>query len=115
MDQATAAKPSRDFVFRGNAMASAGHLKVLDGKPVVLTPDTITVHGESSIPGIGGVSHSVIEQPKLLFAPWIQYGRCETRVEGTGDDAAKMTNLLTTSQNVTIITRPSPQDNVPGV
>ena len=115
MDQANAAKPVRDFIFRGNAMASGGYLTMLDGKPVALKPEVVTTHGESSLPGIGGISQSTIEQPALPFAPWIQYGRCETHVEGTGDDASKLTTLRTSVERVRITTRPSPEDNVPQV
>src|ERR1700733_11112339 len=96
MDHANAAKPVPEFVFRGNAVASGGYLTKLDGKPVTLKPDVVTVHGESSLPGIGGISQSLVPQPVLPFAPWIRYGRCETHVEGTGDNGSKLTTLRST-------------------
>src|SRR5882724_8249897 len=115
MDQANAAKPAREFIFRGNAMASGGYLKVLDGKPIVLKPDMVTVHGESSLPGVGGISQSLIERPVLRFEPWIHYGRSETHVEGVDDNGSKVTTLRASTEQVIVTTRPSPKDNVPHV
>jgi hypothetical protein len=115
MDQANAAKPVQEFIFRGNATASGGYLKVLDGKPVVLKPDMITVHGECSLPGIGGIAQSLVERPVLRFEPWIRYGQCETHVEGVGDNGSKLTTLRASVEQASVTTRPSPQDNVPHV
>src|SRR5689334_8253395 len=115
MDNARAATPVREFIFRGNAMASGGYLTVLDGKPVTLKPDVVTVHGESSLPVIGGISQSVVPQPLLPYAPWIKYGRCETHVEGTGDNGSKLTTLRSSVDHVAITTRPSPEDKLPQV
>ena len=110
------AKPPARFAFRGNSMASGGYLTRLDGKPVPLTPDITTVHGESCLPPSGGVSHSIREEPALAFAPWITYGRCETRAEGAiSPDGSHKTTVFTSVQKVHVMTRPSPEDRVPGV
>lgn len=115
MNDQKAQAPQPDFIFRGNAIASGGYLTRLNGARVPLKPDTVTVHGESSLPTIGGISHSLIEKPKLPFPDWIQYGRCETFVEGSGDEGAKITTLRTSVEGVKVTTRPSPEDNVPNI
>jgi len=96
-------------------MASGGYLTLSGGKPVKLQPDVATVHGESSLPGVGGVSHSVVESPKLPFAPWITYGRCETRAQGFNEGNVNRTILTASVDNVQVKTRPSPEDGVPDI
>jgi hypothetical protein len=97
-------------------MASGGYLTRLDGKPVPLDPNVMTVHGESSLPTIGGISHSVVDAPHLPFTPWITYGRCETRAAGlTAPDGSNTTTLFTSVTGVRVKTRPSPEDKVPNV
>jgi hypothetical protein len=116
MADVNAPKPAPRFYFRGNAMASGGYLTRLDGKPITLDPNVMTVHGESSLPTNGGVSHSVFDAPHLAFAPWITYGRCETRVQGlTAPDGTHTTTIFTTVSGVRVQTRPSPEDKVPEI
>ena len=114
-EQNARTRQSSNFVFRGNAVSAGGYLTRLNGTPVRLSPDRVTVHGESSLPLIGGVSHSVVEKPDLPYPDWIQYGRCETFVEGTGDEGSKVTTLRVSVEGVNITTRPSPEDNLPNV
>src|SRR6476660_9858378 len=95
---------SPSFLFRGNVFASSGFLTKLDEKPIELTPDIVTVHGESTLPTIGGVSHSIIEKPNLPFPKWIQYGRCEAFAQGTGDNSTKTTQIRASVRDVRIMT-----------
>ena len=118
MDQPTEnakSQPPRDFVFRGNAVAAGGYLTKLKGEVIKLDPQRVTVHGESSLPTIGGISHSLVEQPQLLFPTFISYGACSTIVEGLGDANSKVTNLRAAVNKVRATTSPSPEDNAPNL
>ena len=96
-------------------MAAGGFLTSLAGKPIVLDPQTVTTHGESCLPAIGGVSHSLIENPQLEFPQYISYGRCETFAEGSFDRGQPVTTVRASVSDVRITTSPSPSDNVAGV
>jgi hypothetical protein len=64
---------------------------------------------------IGGLSHSVVTQPKLAFPKFIHYGPCETFAEGTDSAESKVVTLRTSVSDVRITTSPSPIDQVPNV
>src|SRR3954470_4344108 len=98
--------PSRNFIYRGNAVAAGGYLTKLKGAAVKLDPKIPTVHGESSLPTIGGISHSLVEKPSLPFPDFIQYGQCSTVVEGSGDGNSKTTTLYAAVNNVRTFTSP---------
>jgi len=88
------------FLFRGNAVAAGGFLTKLKGVPVQLDPKVVTVHGESSLPMIGGISHSLVEKPVLEFPQFIQYGQCSSVVEGVGTGNSRTTTLYAAVLNV---------------
>lgn len=110
MDQLT--KAIRGFIFRGNAVAAGGYLTKVKGAPVATDTTRVTVHGESSLPVIGGVSHSLVSSPVLAFPTVIAYGTCSTVAEGTGDANSKTTTLFAAVTNVRITNSPSKSDNV---
>src|SRR5947209_3695484 len=101
------------FLFFGNAVAAGGFLTMRNGAPVQLDLQRRTTHGESSLPTIGGISHSLIEDPDPPFEDFIDYERVETTVEGTGDSRSKRINLRAAVSGVRVMTRPSPQDQAP--
>lgn len=103
----------REFAFHGNAVAAAGHLISLRGKPVRLEPNMVTVHGESSLPVIGGVSRSSVRIPRLAFREFIEYGRCETFAGGTGSDKSKTTIVASSVDHARVTASPTPDDQVP--
>jgi hypothetical protein len=104
----------REFIYRGNAVAAGGFLTKLKGKAVEMDMNTVTTHGESSLPMIGGVSHSMI-QPKLPFPNNVSYGTCETFVWGRRVGDTAITTLRASVSNVRLTTSPSPDDQVPNV
>jgi hypothetical protein len=103
-----------EFIFRGNAVAAGGFLTRLNGKQLPSDRNMITTHGESSLPLIGGVSHSVV-QPRLPFGDFINYGTCETFVWGRHVGDATVTTLSASVVKVRLTTSPSPEDKVPDV
>ena len=113
MDTTPTQVPS--FIFRGNAVAASGYLTKLDNQPIELNPDTVTVHGESSLPVIGGVSRSRIDKPVLPYPEWISYDTCETFAEGSSAGDTTVTTVRASVNNVRVMTRPSPEDYAPGV
>lgn len=118
MDQfanATTPQADRGFVFRGNAVAAGGYLTKLKGTAVPVDRTRVTVHGESSLPIIGGISHSLVERPDLPFPKFIEYGVCSTTAEGTGDNTSKATVLYASVQKVRVTNSPSRADNVPNL
>ena len=105
-----------EFLFRGNAMAAGGFLTSLRGEPVVPDPQLVTVNGESHLPMIGGISHAVVEDPPHRFPQFINYGRCETHVEGSRvSEDTTVTSLRASVDKVHLTTSPSPEDEVPDV
>jgi len=106
---------SRRFFFRGYAVAAGGFLTRIGSQPVPLDPSKVTTHGESSLPLIGGVSHSLVRAPELTFPNNIRYGACETFVEGRYDGTQTITTLRATVNDVRLTTGPTPDDNVPNV
>lgn len=106
---------SQEFFFRGYAVAAGGFLTRLGAATVPLDPQKITTHGESSLPSIGGVSHSIVENPELNSPEHISYNRCETFVEGRRDGDRTVTTLRASVQNVLLTNSPSPADNVSDV
>jgi hypothetical protein len=106
---------SPEFLFRGNAVAAGAFLTKLDGKAIAPDHKTVTTHGESSLPVIGGVSSSFIENPSLKFPQFISYNRCETFAEGYYDGDHTVTTARASVENVRLSTRPSPEDNLPEV
>jgi hypothetical protein len=116
MDQSTGNMKSRQpqtFLFRGNAVAAGGYLTKLKGVAIALDRQHVTVHGESNLPMIGGISHSLVENPELRFPEFISYNQCSTIVEGFGDARSATTNLHAAVNNVRTTTSPSPSDAVP--
>jgi hypothetical protein len=107
-----AADRSREFVYRGNAVAAAGYLRSFRGRPVPPDSNTVTVHGESSLPVIGGISESIV-RPRLAFREFIDYGRCETFAGGTGDSKSKTTIVASSVDRVRVTASPTPDDEVP--
>jgi len=105
----------QEFYFRGNAVAAGGFLTRLGGKPIVLDPERPTVHGESTLPLIGGVSRSSVPNPPLSFPDHISYANCTTFVEGRYDGNETVTTLRASVSSVRLNTSPSPSDNVPNV
>jgi hypothetical protein len=108
-------QPPPEFIFRGNVVAASGYLTIQRGAPVAWDLEKVTVHGESSLPTIGGISHSLVDQPALRFPDFIQYGQCSTIAEGTGDDKLKVTKLHAAVLNARATTSPSPSDAVPNL
>src|SRR5258708_31407071 len=87
MDQSTGNMKSRQpqtFLFRGNAVAAGGYLTKLKGVAIELDRQHVTVHGESNLPMIGGISHSLVQNPGLRFPPFISFNHCSTIVERFG-------------------------------
>jgi hypothetical protein len=105
----------RDFVFRGNAVAAAGHLVSFRGKPVPLSPDMVTVHGESSLPVIGGISESSVKPRRLRFRESIEYGQCDTFAAGVIVGSTAVTIVASAVAKVRVTARPTPDDQVPNV
>jgi hypothetical protein len=103
----------RDFVFRGNAVAAAGHVVSFRGRPVPLSPDTVTVHGESSLPIIGGVSESSLRPRRLPFREFIDYGKCETFAAGAVTARTAVTVVASSVDDTRVTAAPSPEDQVP--
>jgi hypothetical protein len=104
-----------EFLFRANAVAAGGYLTTLNRKPVDLDEKTVTTHGESCLPLIGGVAHSLIKKPKLPFAKFIEYGPCETFLLGVNNSQTTATTLRASVRQVRVKTSPSREDNVPDV
>jgi hypothetical protein len=116
MNQSTGPLKSRQpqtFLFRANAVAAGGYLTKLKGVVIQLDPQHVTVHGESNLPMIGGISQSLVENPELRFPEFISYNQCSTVVEGFGDARSATTNLRAAVNNVRMTTSPSPSDAVP--
>lgn len=107
--------PSPEFIFRGNAVAAGGFLTKRDGTPVPVDVNRVTTHGESSLPVIGGVSHSLVEAPPLNFPEFIQYGACETFVSAISERDAAVTDVRASVKGVRLTTSPSPEDRAPKV
>jgi hypothetical protein len=103
------------FLFRGNAVAAGGFLTRIGGNVVQPDPNIITTHGESCLPTIGGVSHSLVQEPALPFPKFIRYRACETFVEGLSAGHNTVTNLRASVNDIQVTTSPSPEDGVPGV
>jgi len=114
-DLAIQNQDARRFFFRGYAVAAGGFLTRIGSKPVPLDRSTVTTHGESALPLSGGVSHSLVRAPQLTFPNNIQYGACETFVEGRYEGTQTVTTLLATVNDVRMTTGPSPEDNLPNV
>ena len=114
-EQPVSPRPLPQFIFRGHAVAGSGFLTRLDNQPVQLNPDVVTVHGESALPVIGGVSHSKVDKPVLAWPDWISYDSCETFAEGVTSGGRKMTTVRASVSNVRVKTRPSSGDKAPGV
>lgn len=106
---------SPEFLFRGNAVAAGAFVTKLDGKTIGLDPQTVTTHGESYLPLIGGVSHSLIETPELKFSKFVSYGRCETFAEGRFDGDLPVTTARASVNDVLVATSPTADDNVPDI
>lgn len=104
-----------EFLFRGNAVAAGGFLTRLRDQPIALDPLTPTIHGESALPLIGGVSRSLVQAPQLRFPEFISYGKCETFAEGRYQDNQTVTTLRASVSDVRLTTSPSSWDNVPHV
>ncbi len=88
---------------------------MLAGKAISLDPRTVTTHGESCLPWVGGVSHSVVENPQLAFPAFISYGKCETFAEGLLHGIQTTTTVRASVNDVRLTTSPSPTDNAPGI
>jgi len=104
-----------EFFFRGNAVAAGGFLTRLGDKKLTLDPLTVTTHGESCLPWIGGISHSIVENPQLKVPQFISYGRCESYAEGRHEGDQTKTILRANVRDIRLTTSPSPGDNVPDV
>ena len=102
----------RRFIYRGNAVAAAGHLRSVAGEHVRLDPRKPTIHGESSLPVIGGVSQSQVAKPRLLFDGNIEYGRCGTFASGTGTDAYTVTIVAASVDSVRVTASPTAEDGL---
>jgi hypothetical protein len=113
--ETNAPQPVRQFIFRGNAVAAGGYLTKLKGVPVALDPQRVTVHGESSLPTIGGISHSLVKRPVLPFPKFIRYGQCSTSVVGLGDASSTVTTMHAAVSDVRVTTSPSDSDAVPNL
>ncbi len=106
---------SSQFYFRGYAVAAGGFLTRIGDQMLSLDPDKVTTHGESSLPLVGGVSHSLVQTPQLNFPDHISYGTCETFVTGLYDGDRTITTLRASVSDVRLTTGPSAADNVPNV
>jgi hypothetical protein len=108
---------SSQFFFRGYAVAAGGFLTRIGNQILILDPEKVTTHGESSLPLIGGVSHSLVQTPQLNFPDHISYGACETFVTGLYDRERDqtITTLRASVSDVHLTTGPSAADNVPNV
>ncbi len=104
-----------EFLYRGDALAAGGFLTRLRGEPVDLDPKFPTTNGESRLPMIGGISHAVVEEPAHRFPEFLNYGRCETFVQGAPAGADTVTTLRASVDKVQLTTSPSPEDDVAGV
>jgi hypothetical protein len=111
----TKPQPGPVFLFRGNAVAAGGYLTKLKGAAVEIDKKRVTVHGESSLPIIGGISHSLVEHPDLPFPKFIEYGACSTVAEGIGYTRSTETSLYASVQKVRVTNSPSKSDNVPNL
>jgi len=96
-------------------VAAGGFLTKRDGKPVPPDPRTITINGQSCLPMIGGVSHSVVEHPHLAYPDHIHYGRCETYAWGRLEGDVAKTTMRSVVHNVRLTTGPWPPEEAPGV
>jgi hypothetical protein len=105
---------SREFVYRGNAVAAGGLLTKLDGKPLAADPNLISTHGESCLPLIGGVSRSSV-QPVLPHPKFITYTDCQTFAWGRLVGDSTVTTLSASVGRIQVTTSPSDSDHVPDV
>ena len=103
-----ASPPTGDFAFRGNAVAASGFLTSTSAATESLSPHVVTVHGESSLPVIGGISQSFVRRPGLLFRRNIEYGQCETFAAGGGGATSKVTVVASAVADVRVTASPSP-------
>ena len=104
-----------EFLFRGNAVAAGGFLTRVGGNQQVWDSNTVSTHGESCLPMVGGVSRSVIEDPQPNYSEHINYGKVETFAEGRHDGDQTVTMLRAEVNRVRLVAKPSPEDEAPNV
>jgi hypothetical protein len=105
---------SREFVYRGNAVAAGGLLTKLNGKRLAPDATLISTHGESCLPLIGGVSRSSV-QPVLPHPNFINYTDCQTFAWGRLAGDSTVTTLSASVGRIQLTTSPSDYDHVPDV
>lgn len=103
------------FLFHGDASGASGQIHSIGGRPVNLVSP---VHGQSSLPLIGGISRSRVEGSLARFADFFQYGLCETFAEGkvvSDEDGERAEVVISAAvHDVRVRNRPAHQER-PGV
>jgi hypothetical protein len=98
----------RRFVFHGNAVGASVTIRAVGKKPFDLISP---VHGQSSLPTIGGHSESVWPGSDPRFEKIISYGECRTQADGVLSPEQAVTTLSASVLNVRITNRPLPEDS----
>jgi hypothetical protein len=92
------------FIFHGNAVA-AGVFITRIGQD--FEPKVPPVHGESSLPVIGGHSESLVPGSDPKFSNVFSYGECRTQADGAVQRRVGITTVNASVREVRMINRPS--------
>ena len=93
------------FVFHGNAVAADVFITRIGQD---LTRRGGVVHGQSSLPVIGGHSESLIAASDPVFSAVFSYGECRTLADGIVNKQVATTTVSASVRDVHLINRPSP-------
>jgi hypothetical protein len=95
------------FVFHGNAVAAGVFLTKIDQKPEYKASP---VHGQSSLPVIGGLSESFVKTSDPEFQRFFSYSDASTRAEGVVNRGTAITTVSASLKNLRMVNQPSPQE-----
>ena len=95
------------FLFHGNAVAAEIFItRVGKDKTRKVSP----VHGQSSLPVIGGHSESVVAASDPAFIATVSYGECRTNADGIVEKQIATTTVSASVRDVRLTNQPSPGD-----
>ena len=97
----------RRFIFHGNAVA-AGVVLTKVGETPQDRPSPI--HGQSSLPVIGGHSESFAPGSDPSFSEFFSYGECRTQADGVVNERGTVTTVSASVKKIRMINRPSPDE-----
>jgi hypothetical protein len=96
------------FVFHGNAVAAGVFItRIGQDRTYKASP----VHGQSSLPVIGGHSESLVSGSDPAFADVFSYGECLTQADGILQRPGAVTTVKASVGDVRMVNRPSPDES----